>query len=240
VHYGQAAWWQGTSTGTLASNGWTEDWQLGSGSTDVSALVPFGDINGDGYGDLLARTGDGVLHAHLGVGQASFGDATTVRLGGGYNAYTALLSVGDVDGDGLDDLLERDTSGTMWFKGGTGKTALEARVQIATGWNTYTRLAAIGDVNGDGRGDLLAVDRNNIVWRYYGAVGGTFPHRTQIATGWNTYNRIIGVGDLTGDGRPDLITRDSSGTVWRYDATTSSTFPHRVKIATGWNAYDIF
>ncbi|HEY3502003.1 MAG TPA: FG-GAP-like repeat-containing protein [Actinocatenispora sp.] len=240
VHYGQAAWWQGTDTGTLASNGYTEDWHLGSKSTDVSALVPFGDINNDGQGDLLARTGDGVLYAHLGIGQADFGGTSTVRLGGGYNAYNTLLSVGDVDHDGHDDLLERDTTGTMWFKGGTGNTALKARVQIATGWNTYTRLAAIGDINGDGRGDLIAVDHNNIVWRYYGAAGGTFPHRTQIATGWNTYNRIIGVGDLTGDGRPDLITRDSTGTIWRYDATTTATYPHRVKIATGWNTYNIY
>ncbi|GAA4209164.1 FG-GAP repeat domain-containing protein [Actinocatenispora rupis] len=186
--YGRAAWWQGNAAGTLTSNGYTEDWQLGSRSTDVSALVPFGDINDDGYGDLLARTGDGVVYAHLGIGQASFGGRTKVRLGGGYNAYNALLSVGDVDRDGYDDLLERDTSGTVWFKGGTGKTSLKARVQIATGWNTYTRLAAVGDVNGNGRGDLLAVDHNNIVWRYYGAAGGTFPSGTCPATGGPTWS----------------------------------------------------
>ncbi|GAA4199287.1 FG-GAP-like repeat-containing protein [Actinocatenispora rupis] len=236
THYGEATWWYGT-TGTLHAGAVTETWKLGSGSTQVSALVPFGDINDDGYGDLLARTGDGVLYAYLGTGEGGFRSAKKVRLGGGYNAYSALLSVGDVDRDGYDDLVERDSSGTVWFKGGTGKTALKARVQIATGWNTYTRLAAVGDVNGDGRGDLIAVDHNNVVWRYYGAAGGTFPHRTKIATGWNSYNRIVGVGDLNGDGRNDLIARDSAGTIWRYDGTSAATFPHRVKIATGWNRY---
>ncbi|HEY3502603.1 MAG TPA: FG-GAP-like repeat-containing protein [Actinocatenispora sp.] len=235
-HYGEAAWWRAAASGTPVDVN-HETWKLGSGSTQVSALVAFGDINDDGYGDLLARTGDGVMYAYLGTGDGGFGSAKKVRLGGGYNAYSSLLSVGDVDGDGYDDLVERDTSGTVWFKGGTGNTALKARVQIATGWNAYTRLAAIGDVNNDGRGDLLAVDRDNVVWRYYGAAGGTYPHRTKIATGWNSYNRIIGVGDLSGDGRNDLIVRDSAGVIWRYDGTADATFPHRVKIATGWNRY---
>lgn len=238
--YGEAHWWQATPGGRLADNGHTEDWQLGThGSWETSALVPFGDFNGDGKGDLLVRNGSGVLTAYLGLGQAYFNStgAKRVRIGTGWNTYNALLSPGDINRDGHDDLLARDGSGNLWFFAGTGKSTFKPRVRISTGWQGYAKLIAAGDLNGDGVGDLLAMDRSGALWRFYGNKHGGFGSRAKISTGWKTYNAIIGIGDLSQDGHNDLAARDAAGNLWRFDGTGAGTFHARVKIGTGWGGY---
>ncbi len=42
------------------------------------------------------------------------------RVGGGWNAYSALVGTGDLSGDGRTDLLARDTAGKLWRYASTG------------------------------------------------------------------------------------------------------------------------
>jgi hypothetical protein len=137
-----ALWlYQGKPGGTLAAKvrAGTSGWNA------LDILAGYGDYTGDGKNDLLARTPAGALYLYPGTGNATadavFG--TRVSVGSGWQAYNALVSTGDNDGDGKADLIARDTAGALWlFKGtGTSTAPFAARVQIGTsGWNAFNTL----------------------------------------------------------------------------------------------------
>lgn len=61
-------------------------------------------------------------------------------IGAGWNAYNALVGVGDLNGDGHADLLARDPAGYLWRYNGDAKGAFAARVKTGSGRQTYKSL----------------------------------------------------------------------------------------------------
>lgn len=235
---GYSYWYNGTVTGGLRNNGYTENWPLCSYNWCVSAIVPFGDFNGDGYADLLVRYRSGVLRAYLGIGQADFNSEGTksIKLGTGWNAYNALAYPGDLTGNGKPDLVARDGKGRLWLFAGTGKGSFRSRAEISSGWGKYRRLVGAGDLGGIG--DLLAIDKYGVMWRFNGNGKGGFTARHYVSSGWSRYNAVIGIGDLSLDGRcNDLVARDGSGTLWRFNGNCKGGFAKRTEISTGWGKY---
>jgi hypothetical protein len=136
--------------------------------------VAAGDLNRDGYDDVVVTsgTGGGVVMAYSGAAlrqgapAALFGPS--VPFGGpiGLNA-----AIGDFDGDGFEDLalsFERGGPGAVatWSgrvlteNPGAGLNALPMQsLFLSMSGNTGTRLAA-RDVNGDGRDEVVAVSAN--------------------------------------------------------------------------------
>jgi hypothetical protein len=230
-------WLDTTSGAALHDNGWTEDWPWGSASSQVNAIVPFGDINNDGMNDLIARSGTGVLRAYLGIGQAYFGGAKTVTIGSGWNQYNAILTSGDLTGDGIADLLARDKNGKIWRYNGTGRKSFAARVALAGTYKSYTRVIGPGDINGDGRADLLVTNGVGDLYSAYGTGKGTFGALHKVSSGWKGYSVVISAGDLNEDNHPDLLARDSAGVLWRYLGTGKGGFAARQKVGTGYQKY---
>ncbi|MGI5392753.1 trypsin-like serine protease [Streptomyces sp. CA-251251] len=110
------------------------------GGWGAYTITGTGDYNRDGGADLLARDGSGVLWLYPGTGKASPALGTRVRVGGGWSAYNALATAGDITGDGRPDLLARDTSGVLWLykgTGGTGAATFKARVKVGGGWGAF-------------------------------------------------------------------------------------------------------
>ncbi|MEU9100833.1 FG-GAP-like repeat-containing protein [Streptomyces sp. NPDC048361] len=169
--------------------------QLGGGWNIYNTVIGVGDLTGEGNGDLLARQGsNGHLYLYPGNGQAT-GVYSRVDVGAGWNAYDKLFGAGDINGDGLADLLARTPDGTLYLYAGTGnaKAPFQGRVKIGTGWNAYSAkmIAAPGDLTGDGRSDLVAVDGSGNLWRYDANGTGGFNSRVKIGYGWNTYKNGI-------------------------------------------------
>ncbi|WP_329086272.1 MULTISPECIES: FG-GAP-like repeat-containing protein [unclassified Streptosporangium] len=116
--------------------------QAGTGWNSMNALAGYGDYTGDGKNDLLARTTTGTLYLYPGTGSIVANQilGTRVSAGTGWEAYTALVSTGDNNGDGKADLIARDSAGALWLFKGTGVSSapFAARVQIGTsGWNAF-------------------------------------------------------------------------------------------------------
>ncbi|MFI7341886.1 FG-GAP-like repeat-containing protein [Streptomyces sp. NPDC050085] len=204
-----------------------------AGSFDVRGynfVVQAGDLNGDGFGDLLARKSDGTLY-RVPASDTGPDFYYRSRIGGGWNTYNRIVAVRDITGDGLPDLLGRDKYGLLWLYRGTGKGAFAARTKIGGGWQIYTALAGRGDVSGDGIPDLVARDKAGVLWLYRGNGKGAFSARTKIGGGWNTYNAIVGSGDFDRDGRQDIVGRTPAGALYVYNANHKGGFYVRKKLA---------
>ena len=164
------------------------------------------DLTGDSHADLVAADRSGVVRIRAGKGTGRFGaTAKKLRLGG----FSLLTAVGDVNGDGRNDLAGR-FKGQLTTLLATGKGGFK-RKQVTKGFGNYVQLLGVGDVTGDGRNDLVA-RRKGGLHLYPGAGGGSFGARRSVAGSWSGYDRLAG-GDYTGDGRPDLIARARKGDV---------------------------
>ncbi|MFC8275692.1 FG-GAP repeat domain-containing protein [Streptomyces sp. NPDC057271] len=256
---GSGAMWLYASTGQAAAPFYTRN-QVGAGwqiYNTITSLSPHkqgpyyrGDVKPSavtrGLGDLVARDASGTLWYYDRQFVSGRPHAPRVKVGGGWNIYSQITGAGDLDRDGLMDLVARDKAGVLWLYQGTGSLTsgarFKTRVKIGGGWSIYNQLAAGDDLNGDGRADLLARDASGMLWLYKGTGKATAPYaaRTKVGGGWNIYNQLVVTGDLTDDGKADAVARDKVGYLWLYKGTGSAAAPFttRTRIGGGWNTYN--
>ncbi|GAB2956232.1 FG-GAP-like repeat-containing protein [Micromonospora polyrhachis] len=130
----------GTGAGWLDS---TKARSLGAGWDAMSFVIGVGDLNGDGHVDVAARKdADGTLMFYPGSSSGWLDSTKAYSLGGGWNGFTELVGIGDLTRDGNDDILARNTDGTLWCYPGTGAGWLNSSkaYPLGPGWNDY-RLA---------------------------------------------------------------------------------------------------
>lgn len=213
----------------------TYSWENGPKArpAGLPASAAFGDVDSDGFTDLLSRNKYGQLwssHTPDSGGRARLA-------GAGWNAMNKLTRHGDQNGDGKEDAFARDTSGVLWFYPGRGDGGFGARARVGGGWNTMRDLVAAGDLTGDGEGDLLASDGAGTLWTYPGNGKGAFGARKKVGGGWKAMNELVGAGDMNNDKRSDLVARDTAGRLWFYPGNGKGAFGARKLIGTGgWNA----
>ncbi|MFF0451244.1 FG-GAP-like repeat-containing protein [Streptomyces sp. NPDC004609] len=102
-------------------------------------LIGTGDMTGDGHGDLMVRDSGGELWRYNGTGKGTFRSRALVYKdwGAGRNAF---VGAGDINGDGRNDLISRDTSGRLLRNLGNGAGSFGSTVQVGTGWGIYQSL----------------------------------------------------------------------------------------------------
>ncbi|WP_143658603.1 FG-GAP-like repeat-containing protein [Streptomyces sp. IMTB 2501] len=157
---------------------------LGTGFSQYKWLSSPGDLNGDGTPDLVAwsaSTGD--LYVIPVTRQGTLGARQLVRSG---LTYAKLISIGDVTGDAIGDLLAYDRSGSLWLMAGDGHGNFQSRKPIFSNWGTgYNAVIGVGDITGDGKPDLVERDSSGTMWVNPGLGKGSFGGRIKAATGWN-------------------------------------------------------
>ncbi|MEU4120268.1 glycoside hydrolase domain-containing protein [Kitasatospora sp. NPDC028055] len=159
--------------------------EIGSGGWNGMNNSAVGDFNGDGKKDLVAsENSTGKLWLYPGNGHG-LGDRVEIGTSG-WNGMNKIVSPGDMNKDGKDDLVATETStGKLWLYPGTGR-GLGDRVEIGSGgWNGISDYAG-ADFTGDGIGDLAAVEsapgETGKLYLYKGT-GNGLSSRTEIGTG---------------------------------------------------------
>ncbi|WP_367574338.1 FG-GAP-like repeat-containing protein [Streptomyces griseoaurantiacus] len=216
VHYG-------SSSGIKASNR-TITTQSSSGvpgtpeaNDRFGTELAHGDLNNDGYGDLVVGTPledvdgdtDGGTVTILWGGSSGLSGGTTISDPNvsGHDRFGQSLAVGDFTGDGRTDLAVGSTGKDVWiFKGGftksggaAGTLRLDTEIESGAYPDGAVQLAA-GDFDGDRTDDLVVASAGgNYV--YLGASSGPTP-QTEVGNG---FAGALTVADFDLDGHDDLV-----------------------------------
>ncbi|MFE5791917.1 hypothetical protein ACFQ8C_04980, partial [Streptomyces sp. NPDC056503] len=126
-----------------------------SGSFTVTRTPRPHDFDDNGSVDLLARDASGVLRSDSSLRRGRYGeiDSPETRIGGGWQIYDRIETVGDIAGSAHADLIARDQAGALWLYQGNGNGGFAGRVAIGGGWQTYDQISGGSDYTGDGRPD---------------------------------------------------------------------------------------
>ncbi|RSS52084.1 N-acetylmuramoyl-L-alanine amidase [Streptomyces sp. WAC01280] len=170
--------------------------RTGGGWGVYDRIIAVRDVTNDGRPDLIAREKSGVLWLYKGTGTPATPFATRIRVGGGWQTYNAIVSTGDLSGDGKADLVGRDASGVLWSYKGTGSstTPFATRAKVGPGWQAYNTIVGPSDLSSDGKGDLIGRDAAGTLWSYKGTGSLTtapFATRVNVGPGWQIYNLIF-------------------------------------------------
>ena len=235
---GRAYLYHGSPTGPSLAPDWIAEGNQ-AGAHFSEALGTAGDVNGDGYDDVIigalyyhnGQVDEGRVYVYLGsaVGLSTEPDWAAEGNQAGGHFGTAVGTVGDVNGDGYDDVV----IGAPYYDGGltdagaafiyhgspTGLSSTPDWVvvgdQSAANYGNAVGLA--GDVNDDGYDDVIVAaqwyDNGQVVegkvYLYLGSAAGVsttpaWSDEGEQANAW--YGCSLGTaGDVDADGYDDFI-----------------------------------
>ena len=125
------------------------------------------------------------------------------------------LGAADVDADGVDELVGRNTVSGEWI---VSRSSKGARSQEVWGqWSTGVEWVDVNlaDINGDGCQDVIGRVAHNGSWWAAVSTGNGFQNQPRGRWAANVDWSDVRVGDMNGDGRDDVVGRvESNGSIW--------------------------
>jgi hypothetical protein len=134
--------------------------RIGAGWSSLDLVSAGGDIDADGYPDVIARSRTtGELWLYPLKSGATWG--TPHVIGSGFGNKDVVLGVGAWDGDSTGDVLAREAStGNLLLYPGNGPGRLMGPRLIGRGWDVMGTVISAGDFSGDGYNDLIAREKS--------------------------------------------------------------------------------
>lgn len=188
----------------------------------LGAGTSVGDLNDDGFNDLIVRgskqsgaqeTRYGYINVYWGVGIDTLHLASDLQMRTNVAAMPGL-AVFDVNGDGKDDLLwtTTQTSINVHFGGVQFDTLHSLQLQIPASPTSGSVITNAGDMNGDGFNDTAIGDprasiTSGIIRIYAGGpnIDGVFDAAVSRGSESGFGTSVSALGDVSGDGLSDII-----------------------------------
>ena len=202
--------------------------------------VAAGDINGTGRDWVITGAGPGAVYGpHVraftpegaSIGSISF-------LAYGTNKWGVNVACGDVDNDGMDEIITGAGPGAVfgphvrgWNHDGGSLAAISGVSFFAYGTLKYGVNVACGDIDGDGYDEIVTGAGPGAVfgphvrgWNVDGGPAAAIPGVSFLAYGTNQYGVNVTCGDVDSDGIDEIITGAGPGQIfgahvrgWNYD-----------------------
>ena len=206
----------------LLRNGRTGEWQywtladtLAEGQglplpTDNSyRFMGTGDFDCDSRDDVLFQSKDGGVWLYYAV-QAPDASPRVVAVevhSISSDPESELRGIGDLDGDGCDDLVLRNDTSGEWIAYLMDEARSDPRYGLGATLDLEYEFSGLGDFNGDSRDDLLLRHKDTGAWIAYEMGASAQGVQQHVALTGNPAFAMEGVGDLNGDGRDDILLR---------------------------------
>jgi hypothetical protein len=261
----------GSSTGLSTTASWTTIGE-NSGDTYGQSVSTAGDVNGDGYSDVIVGApgfSNVAGKAYVFQGSATGLSATTSWAQVGENSYDnygySVSTAGDVNGDGYSDVIVGAVN--YIYPSGKGKAYVynggASGVSASASWSVIGEhngdnfgwsVATTGDVNGDGFSDIIVGAYGNSTYAgkayvFNGSAAGLSATASWTKTGENSNDYfgycIATAGDVNGDGYSDVIVgaygySSSAGKAYLFNGSSSGLSTTASWTKTGENSGDEF
>ena len=240
----------GSSTGPSVIPNQTIDGNSGGYSFSIDGE---GDLNGDGYNDLIVgdpwNTLVGKVFIYLGspTGLSSIPDYVLAPVGLAPEDFGRSVTTADVNGDGYSDVIasiaqiDQVYTGAYVYFGSPDVLSVDSpdvfveTPQPAHNWGN----AGIGDVNDDGFDDFCMIVGGTHCYMFYGANNLTTYWTSTFGINlFSTISYCDGAGDVNSDGYDDLLVKAYDSTHLYFGTQNGLNQNSEWKIATS-NCLDI-
>ncbi|CAB5080406.1 hypothetical protein D3OALGB2SA_510, partial [Olavius algarvensis associated proteobacterium Delta 3] len=194
---------------------------FGPQNDDTTAVV-LGDVNGDVRPDLITGSYNQTNLLYLNDGSGNPFDSLAALEIGSESDPTTSLALGDLNDDGIPDLVVGNAQGTpnrVYLNDGTGIFVVAGDMDVNSASDTSALV--LGDIDGDETLDVI-VGRDgveNVYFRNLGrdSDGNWLGFEPGAAVGSETdATKALALGDVDNDGDPDLIAGNSGQPVRLY------------------------
>jgi hypothetical protein len=195
-----------------------------TGEAFGNSVSKAGDVNGDGFSDVLIGAlygGSNAGKVYIYYGGSPMNNVADVSISGensGDNFGSSVSNAGDMNGDSYDDFIisaPYNSSGSgkvyVYFGGNSVNIFADLIISGQTGDYLGKSVSDAGDINSDGYSDIIMSTgsmQNSKVYLYYGGQTiSTQPNVTFYSESSSFYfgNSISGVSDINADGYDDII-----------------------------------
>ncbi|WP_284548053.1 FG-GAP-like repeat-containing protein [Aestuariimicrobium sp. T2.26MG-19.2B] len=168
-------------------------------------------------------------------GQADVSGGKPLEIGRGWATTTWISQMGDINGDGLTELVARRDDGSLWLYRSVPTGGYAAGEKIGRGWGSIRLMVIVNDLNGDRLPELMAVDaRQNLIRYSFNPKGGYLTGASVVGKNWDNMQMLTTVDQFIGDPTPDLLAVDKYGRLFAYALNSGGNTTESKQVGHGW------